>query len=172
MPGSVQPLSSASLSALIWELENDAVSVFGSSPIGAESSANTTVASGKRLYRAMRRLRNKRLPAVIASMNTTETTFVRRLEVADESDPLAVRFISTTESAFSYIFGPSEENMEKGFLSVSDYEVIVAANDLSAALTEKDAVRIDGRDHDIVGVIPYPKFPFPIAYRLLVKRAA
>lgn len=170
---SVQPISSAAISALIWELESNADAVFGASPIGASVvTPATPVPSGRRLYRAMSRLRTKTLPKVIASMNTEQTTFVRRTEVADPSDPLSIQFVSTTEDVYAYVFGASDQSLEKGFLSISDFEVIVAAHDLSAPLTERDAVRIDGKDHDIIGIIPYPKFPDPIAYRYLVKRAA
>lgn len=171
MSNSVQPNSSAALSALVWELEANAENVFGPSPIDASSSVESPARG--RLYRAMTRLRTRTLPSVIASMNTSKTTFVRRSASIDDSDPLAVTQITTTEAAYAYIFGPSEGALEKGFLSVSDFEVIVAANDLpGGALSERDAVRIEGRDHDIVGIIPYPKFPAPVAYRLMVKRAA
>lgn len=168
----IQPISSAAFSALIWELESDAESVFGDSPIGADAAPAETIPSGKRLLRAMTRLRTKRLPAVIASMNTSETTFVRRTTVVDGSDPLSVNQTLVTETAFAYIHGPSDESLERGNVSIADYEVVVAAYDLTAPLTEKDAVRIDGRDHDIIEIIPYPVFPSPIAYRYRVKRAA
>jgi hypothetical protein len=160
------------LSALVWELETNAEAVFGASPFNTVAPTPSTALAGKRLYRAMERLRTRRLPAVIASMNVSKTTFVRRFESVDASDPLAVTQINTTEDVYAYIYGPSDQNLAKDYLSVSDFEVVCAANDLSAPLTEKDAVRIDGRDHDIIGIIPYPQHPSPIAYRFLVKRAA
>lgn len=171
---SVQPLSAASLSALVWELEQDAEAVFGPSPIGEDSNppSASPIPYGGRLYRAMRRLQTRTFPNVLASLNTTQLTLIHRTETPDVSDPLYVTVTSTSETVNGYIFGPSDESLEKGLISVSDFEVIVAANDLASPMDEGDSVQIDGKPHDIVGIVPYPKFPLTVAYRFLAKRAA
>lgn len=173
MPGSVQPISSAAFSSLIWELESASASaLYGASPLqsGEGESANPVLIG--RLSKVLSFMREKVIPRVWSSINTSEITIVRRSEAAISGDALGVRWIETTETLYCIVSGPTTETLEKGLLEMSDYEVVIPANTLGTVLNEKDAIIIGGVYHDIVAIQGYPKVPNPVAYRFWCKRAA
>lgn len=168
---SIQPLSTAAFSALIWEIDpTGAEALYGPAPFGTSGVSPTL----GRLAAVLELVRTRILPQVVASMNTSEIVIVRRGVVAldADNDPLGVRYSSTTQTLKAVIAGPTVESMEAGLLEKSDYEVLIPVHTLSGALATSDAIRIDYIDHDIVGIRAHPKTPSPVAYRYLCKRAA
>lgn len=170
---SINPLSSAAASALIYELQT-LPDGFGDSPIGSVVSSDTDTpgVSGKRLAKALARLRTRTFPLVMQALSSSQIEVVRRVRGSVAGDPLATRDISTLQAVNAAVMGPSAENMATGLLQVGDLEVIVAANELTSPLTTRDAVRIDGIDYGVVGIQGYPQVPAPVAYRYMLKKAA
>lgn len=170
---SVQPLSSAAFSSLIWELDNgNYEAIFGANPIeegGDPPTVEAELALG-RLASALAFLRNKVIPRVINSLNTSQITLVHRTQSSVSGDPLGRSFTEETETIYAVIAGPTTESLEKGLLDISDYEVLVPAYTLDTPLTEEDGVRIGGLEYDIVAIQAYPKVPDPVAYRYWCKR--
>jgi hypothetical protein len=175
MPQSIQPLSSAAFMSLIWEIDPNASAALGQSPINTETTEPTEpeveMALG-RFASALKFLREKVVPRVINSMNTSQITVIHRSEGAVAGDPLGVARSETPEEIYAVIAGPTTESLERGLLDVSDYEVLIPSFTLDAPLTEEDAIQIDSIYYDIVGIQAYPKVPEPIAYRYWCKRAA
>lgn len=164
------PLSSTAFSALIWELETDAESVFGDSPIGATvPSVESELALG-RLASVLSFLREKVVPRVLNSLNTSQITVIHRSEASVAGDPLGKQYISVEETIYAVVSGPTTETLARGLLDVSDYEVLISAHTLDSPLTEEDTIRIDGLDYDIVGIQSYPKMPGAVAHRYWCKR--
>ena len=175
MPQSVQPWSSAAFSSLIWEIDNNASAVFGASPINTSTTEPTEpeveMALG-RFASALAFLREKVVPRVINSLNTSQITVIHRSEGAVAGDALGVARSETEEDIYAVISGPTTESLERGLLDVSDYEVLIPSHTLDAPLTEEDAIKIDNIDYDVVGIQAHPKVPDPVAYRYWCKRAA
>ena len=170
MTASVQPVSSAAFASLIWELDSGAVSVFGPAPFPV--SGYLPAAVGKRLARVLDYVRGTIVPAVLASLNWTQVTIVRRVLTADPGDPLDVTNAGTESSVYAVLSGATMENIEKGLLAASDFEALVPASALSTPLTKNDAIKIGGVHFDIVGIQGYPRVPTPVAYRFMLRRAA
>lgn len=169
---SSQPLSSSAIAALIWEL--NALDALGPNPLEVADSdaSNTPAVAGKRLARALDRLRSRGLPKTLQSLNTSRITVVRRTRTSTADNPLGSTYVVTTEYVYAAVIGASAESLERGFLSIQDYEVIIAAQALTTPLTESDAIRIDGSDYDIIGIRGYPQVPSPVAYRYWLKKAS
>lgn len=173
MTGSVQPVSSAAMSALIWELDSGAEDIFGPSPIGDTSNPSTPgIGARGKLARVLQMLRRRVLPRVVQSMNMSKITIIYRTRIGDPDDPLASQESTATAEVFAVVSGPTAENLENGFLSVSDYEVLIPAISLNFPLDESDSIEIDTVKHDIVGFQAHPKTPAAVAYRYMIKRAA
>lgn len=167
----IQPISSAAMSSLIWEIDPDgAEALFGPSPLESGGSGGSPLTG--RIARVLALLRDSVIPRVWRSANTSEVTIVRRYDSALADDPLGVRYITTTEDLYAVISGPTVESMESGLLEVSDYEVLIPQSTLGTQLSTSDAIQIDGIECDIVGIRAHPKIPIPVAYRYLCKRAA
>lgn len=173
MVQSVQPLSSAAYASLIWELDNgNYEAIFGANPIeeGANPPAVEAELALGRLATALRFLREKVVPRVINSLNTSQITLVHRTQSNVAGDPIGRTFSEETETIYAVIAGPTTQSLERGLLDISDYEVLVPAYTLDTPLTEEDAVRISGLEYDIVAIQAYPKVPDAVAYRYWCKR--
>ena len=168
---SIQPVSTAALAALVWEIDEGAEDVFGANPIddsGSSSSGDVGAQNGK-LARVMSLLRDRIVPSVVASLNTSSVTIVRRTKSYDSATSISSSWVVSTETVDAIISGPSAEALEQGLLSISDYEVLIPANS-AAVLDETDAVRIDGKDYDVVRIQHHPHTPPAVAYKYMVKR--
>lgn len=173
MSNSVQPISSSAMSALLWELENgNAEALYGASPFGlAEGDSSPPIMVG-RLARVLAFMRDRVVPSVMRSLNTSQITVIRRNKVSISDDPLGVRWVEAAQTIYAVISGPTAESLERGLLDISDYEVLIPANTLGTSLTDKDALQIGGVYHDVVAIQGYPKVPAPVAYKYCCKRAA
>ena len=173
MGASVQPISSAAMSSLLWEIDSgSATALYGASPFSSGEGASGDPVLIGRLSKAIAFLRDKVVPRVWGSLNVSEITVVRRSEAAIEGDALGVRWIEVSDTVYAVISGPTTETLERGLLETSDYEVLIPANILGTPLTENDAVVIDSAHFDVVGVQAHPKVPNAVAYRYWCKRAA
>lgn len=171
---SIQPISSAAFSSLIWELDEGAEALYGESPIsegGDPPSVETEMVLG-RLAGALSFLRTRVVPRVMNSLNTSPITLVHRSEASVSGDPLGRSHTLTTETIYGTIAGPSHDDLESGLMSKADYRVLVPAYTLDSLMTEEDAVRIDGLDYDITRLQGHPKTPSPVAYSFIAKRVA
>lgn len=166
---SVQPLSSAAASALVFELETTQSSVYGTNPLTG-GAATATAPFGGRLSRGLARFRESTLPRVMASLSTSSITVQRAFTSTDEADPLARRFVTTSAAVNALVLGPTTDTLNQGWLSVGDYEVVVAAKDFGEELTTKDSVVIGSLVYDVVKSQGYPQVPEPVAYRYWCKR--
>lgn len=171
MSASVQPLTGSAASALIHELES-VESVLGANPFNAALPADGLAITGKRISRAMARLRGRTLPVMLRSMNTTEITVSRSVRADVESDPLGSSFTTTSETVYAAVLGPTAETMANGFLQESDFEVIVAASDLAEPLDKNSIITIASVDYDVIAMRGYPQVPEPVAYRYWLKKVA
>lgn len=172
MSFSVQPISSAAFASLIWEIDNNAEAVFGDTPIGfggEPPSVESEMVLG-RLAGALSFLRQRVVPRVMNSLNTTQMTLVHRTESTIAGDPLGKKTTSTTETIYGTIAGPSHDDLETGLMTKADYRVLVPAYTLNSLMNEDDAVRIDGIDFDIVQLQAHPKQPNAVAYSFIAKR--
>lgn len=171
---SIQPISSAAESALIYELEQ--ISFLGTNPLTAttpdSSGSNTPSLRGKRLYNALRRLRERKFPAVLSSLSNTQIQVVHRTETNDPTKPLDISYLRESEYVYAAVLGPSAEALERGFVTKDDYEVIVAAQSLATELDSSDSIVIDGAEFDIIAIRGYPQHPDPVAYKFWIKRAS
>ena len=172
MPQSVQPITSAAMSALIWELDlnANAVAVFGPTPIGGQPAAPTGQMLLGRLAGVLEVLRERVVPNVFNSLNRSQITIVHRAESSVAGDPLGVKYTETGEDIYAVISGPTTETLERGLLDISDYEVLIPAHTLGTIITENDGFIIDSIFYDVVSVQAYPKVPDPVAYRYFAKR--
>lgn len=174
MSNSIQPVSSAAFSALVWDLDNNAEAIFGASPVndgGNPPSVESEMVLG-RLAGALSFIRRRVVPRVMNSLNTSELTLVHRSEANVSGDPLGKQYVITTELIYGTIAGPSHDDLETGLMSKADYRVLVPAYTLDTYMTEEDAVRIDGIDYDITRLQAHPKAPDPVAYSFIAKRVA
>jgi hypothetical protein len=176
MSNSVQPLSSSAFASLIWEIDQNAEAL-GPSPLNVGDDVITPAIPARlcRFASALKLLREKVVPHVWQCLHesaTQKVTVIRRTEANVSGDPLGKTTIRTSEDHYVVISGPTTESMERGLLDMSDYEVLIPAHTLQMSLTEEDAIRIDGIDHDIVGIQSHPKSPNPVAWRYWCKRAA
>ena len=169
---SVQPYTATAFSALIWEFDPNA-SALGPNPIGAQPPMVEQPIIAKRLARALQTLRERIIPRVWNSLNLSMVNVIHRSEAnISGSNGLGKRTVETSEAIYVVIGGPTAEMLEKGLLTVDDYECIIPCFTLNARLTEEDAIEIDGIYYDIVGVQDLPKVPEPVAYRYQLKRTA
>jgi len=169
---SVQPISSAAFSALIWEIDDNAEAVFGASPIedgGDPASVESQMVLG-RLAGAISFLKRRVVPRVMNSLNTSQLTLVHRSESSVLGDPLGKSHTLTTELIYGTIAGPSHDDLTTGLMSKADYRVLVPSYTLSSAMNEDDGIRIDGIDYDITRLQAHPKMPNPVAYSFIAKR--
>ncbi len=171
MPASVHPYSGSAFSALIWEFDPNAAAL-GANPIGAQPPSVEQPIIAKRLARALQTLRERIIPRVWNSLNLSMVNVIHRSEANISGDPLGKRNVETSEEIYVVVGGPTAEMLEKGLLTVDDYECIIPTFTLNARLTEEDAIEIDGIYYDIVGVQDLPKIPDPVAYRYQLKRVA
>lgn len=169
----IQPVSSAPLSGLIWELDSGADLVFGDSPFDASpTTPPASAAFGKKLASVFDYLRSTVWPAIMDSANMTQIQIIYRSQTIDPSDVLNVTTVETSFDIYGTITGASAKNIERGFVIATDFECLVAADDLSWVPTaRRDAVRFDGVTYDIVGVLPCPNIPSPVGYRFFLRRA-
>jgi hypothetical protein len=169
---SIQPLSSAPTSGLVWEIDAGSTSLFGDTP-WSDTEPEPVFPTGGRLSKRLAYLRQKAVPRMIASLNTSQVTVIYRgARTQDANDPLATSYTTTQRSAYAVVVGPTADSLERGLLSASDYEVIIAANDLPTPLGPLDSIILDGVAHDVVEARGHPRVPGPVLWRYLVKRVA
>lgn len=172
MSASINPISGAAFSSLIFEIENNVSALFGPSPLDYTPTAPEQEMALGRLSSALAFLRDRVVPRVFNSLNTSQITIIRRSESAVAGDPLGKVRSETADTVYAVISGPTSESLERGLLDVSDYEVLIPAYTLGAPLTEEDAIKIDDVNYDIVGIQGHPKVPSPVAWRYWCKRVA
>lgn len=170
---STEPLSSAALAAMIWDMDPNASTVFGESPYDAlPTPLPSSGLFGKRLASVLDYMRQNIWPAIFDSLNTTQIQIVFRTQVVDATDPLYVTTSETTIDIYGAVMGATAKNIERGFVVASDFECLVAADDLTGVPTaEKDAVKVGGVTYDITGVLPCPRIPPAVGYRFFLRRA-
>lgn len=168
-----EPLSSAALAALIWDMDPNADAVFGESPYDAAiTPLPTSGLFGKRLASVLDYMRQNIWPAVFDSLNTTPIQIVFRTQVVDVNDPLYVTTSETSLDIFGAVMGATAKNIERGYVVASDYECLVAADDLTGVPTaQRDGVTVGGVTYDITGVLPCPRIPPAVGYRFFLRRA-
>lgn len=130
------------------------------------------VFSSGRLSRVLAAVRRRLFPMVLASMNTQKITVVRGFAAQGTNDDLETVYSESTQEVDAVVFGATVETIESGVLTAGDYEVIVAAEGFGLMLTKNDAIRIDGQDYEVVQARELPKYPEPVAYRMMCKRVA
>lgn len=171
MSSSVQPISSAAMSALIQELESGSSALFGD-PFAFTPVPSPSAGVSLRLARVLAKLRTSTLPMVVRSMNLSKVKVIWRSRVVpDDDDPLAVRYSTSESDVFAVVAGPSADDLDEGFMAASDYWALIPAANLQFNLDENDAIEIDGAIHDIVRIQAHPKTPPAVAYRYMCKRA-
>ena len=169
----IQPLSSAPISGLIWEIDDSATTIFGESPLNYSPAVPpVSNAFGKRLSSIFDHMRSTVWPSILDSLNTTQITYVRRAFSADSSDPLDVDVSETTTAVYAAVMGASIQNIERGFITASDYEALIAAASLGFEPVEDDAIRFGGTTYDLIGFQAFPQVPPAVAYRIFLRRAA
>ena len=171
MSQSIQPYTSAAFSSLVWEFDPNA-SALGANPISAQPPSVEQPIIAKRLARALQTIRERIIPRVWNSLNLSMINVIHRSTANIAGDPLGKRTVETKEAIYVVIGGPTAEMLEKGLLTVDDYECIIPTFTLNSKLTEEDAIEIDGIYYDIVGVQDLPKVPDPVAHRYQLKRVA
>lgn len=170
---STEPLSSTALSATIWDIDPNAYLLFGDSPYNSVvTPPPSSTVFGKKLASVMDYMRYTIWPAIFNSLNLTQIQIIYRSQSIDPSDVLNVTTVEMALDIYGVIMGPSAKNIERGLLIASDFECLVAANDLTSAPTAKrDAVRYNGVNYDIIGVLPCPSVPPVVGYRFFLRRA-
>lgn len=168
-----EPLSSAALASMIWDMDPNASTVFGESPYDAlPAPLPSSGLFGKRLASVLDYMRQNIWPAIFDSLNTTPIQIIFRTQVVDVDDPLYVTTSETSLDIYGAVMGATAKNIERGFVIASDYECLVAANDLTGVPTAtRDAVRVGGVNYDITGVLPCPRIPPAVGYRFFLRRA-
>ncbi|MEM6413195.1 MAG: hypothetical protein AAF720_00875 [Pseudomonadota bacterium] len=166
------PLSSTASSSLIWEIDGNATQVFGPSPIGYGATTPSIGFANKRLARVLEKLRENILPKVIDSANLFKIYVIRRSRVADQSDPLATRWLSISTPVYGMVAGPTIKDVEQGFMAMSDLKVLIAHKDLQTTLSENDVIEINTVRYDVVQSQGHPYVPTPIGYWYAIRRMA
>ena len=172
---SVGTVSSGSLSALVHEIEGDAVgNQFGTNPITASGSSGSAAIPVGRYGRWLNRMRTRVIPRLFAEANTDleQIQLILNLRVKDGRNSLSYTNSTAIQTIDAVVTGPSAEMLERGFLSASDYEVMVAANDITVGISEKHRVKFDNAVFSIVDIRPIPRRPYAVAYKFGIKRAA
>lgn len=171
---STEPLSSAALSSTIWDLDPNAYLIFGDSPYNYVAPAAPSASLfGKKLASALDHVRYTIWPAVFDSLNLTQIQIIYRSQTIDPTDVLNVTTVETSYDVNGVIVGASARNIERGLVIASDFECLVSAADLqSAPSARRDAVRYNGANYDIIGVLPCPSVPPVVGYRFFLRRAA
>lgn len=170
---STQPTSSAPLSALIWDIDADAEAVFGDSPYNfVATPPPSSSAFGKKLASVMDYMRQTIWPAIFDSLNLTQIQVIYKSQSIDPSDVLNVTTVETSFDVYGAVMGASAKNIERGLVIASDFECLIAADDLTTVPTAKrDAIRVGGVNYDVIGVLPCPQVPPAVGYRFFLRRA-
>ena len=170
---STEPNSSTTISAMIWEIDASADVIFGASPY-LPTSTIPPVGSvyGKLLADVFDYMRQSIWPMIFDSANRTKIQIVYKSQSIDPSDILNVTTVENDFDIFGVIMGASATNIESGLVIATDFECLVAANDLISIPTAKrDGVKFNGVQYDIIGILPLPSVPPAIGYRLFLRRA-
>lgn len=172
---STEPLSSAAISALIWDMDaSPAVeALFGDSPYNVVPTPPPSYSLfGKKLASVFDYMRQKVWPAIMDSANLTQIQVIYKSQSIDPSDVLNVTTVENSFDVYGTITGAQAKNIERGLIIASDYECLVAADDLITVPTAKrDGIRMDGVTYDIIGVLPCPQVPPAVGYRFFLRRA-
>lgn len=171
---STEPLSSAALSATVWDLnETGTATVFGDSPYNfVATPPPSSTAFGKTLASVFDYLRQTVWPAVMDSANLTQIQVIYKSQTVDPSNRLLVTTSETSLDVYGTVTGASQKNIERGLVVATDFECLIAAGHLTNVPAKNDAIRVAGTNYDIIGVLPCPQVPPAIGYRFFLRRAA
>jgi len=170
MSASVGTLTSGAMSALIFELEDDADDFLGVDPISASAPTAPTPVPAGRFARWLQRMRTNVIPRLINEANETDIELVLSLRVADGRNALSYTTSEASQTIRGIVLGPSAENLERGFLAPSDHQVILAANDITVGLSAKHKIKFNDEYFDMKMIKPVPRYPAPVAYVLGITR--
>lgn len=172
MPG-INPNSSAPTSGLVWDVDPSATAVFGDSPYNySPTPPPSSSVFGKKLASVLDYMRLTIWPSIFDSLNLTQIRVIYRSQVIDPSDVLNVSMSETSLDVYGAVTGAQVQNIERGLVIASDYECLIAANDLPSVPTaRRDAIRVDGVNYDVIGVMPCPQVPPAVGYRFFLRRA-
>lgn len=170
---STEPLSSAALSATIWDMETTLDAVFGDSPYNfVVTPPPSSTAFGKTLASVYDYMRQTIWPAIMDSANLTQIQIIYKSQAVDATDILNVTTSETSLDIYGVVTGASAKNIERGLVIASDFECRIAAGHLTTIPTAKrDAIRVNGTNYDVIGVRPCPQVPPAIGYVFFLRRS-
>ena len=168
-----EPLSSAALSSMIWDLDGaSAEALFGDSPYDAlVTPPASSAAFGKKLASVLDYMRQTVWPAIMDSANLTQIQVIYKSKSIDPTDILNVTTTETSFDVYGIVMGASQKNIERGLIVATDFECLIAAGHLNNVPAKDDAIRVAGTNYDIIGVLPCPQVPPAVGYRFFLRRA-
>lgn len=172
---SIGTISGGGISSLIHEVEGDAVgNQFGANPIVESERFDSVPIPVGRYGRWLHRMRTRVIPRLFAEANTDveQIQLILNVRVKDGRNSLSYKNSTALQTIDAVVTGPSAEMLERGFLSASDYEVMVPAKNITVGISEKHRVKFDNAVFSIIDIRPVPRRPYPVAFKFGIKRAA
>ena len=152
---------------MVFELEDNAETFLGPDPISAAPMVpvDRTIPTG-RYGRWLYRMRTRVIPRLFAEANESKVELILTQKISDGRNALSYTNSETAQEINAIITGPSAENLERGFLAVSDLQMMIAADDITVGLSAKHRIKFEAQYYEIKFIRPVPRYPSAVAYIL------